>query len=164
MHDEAMKFGLLLESVQVQQKSLEEHLASLKAHTRDLDGVVRDEIRRTLLEELQLLDAETGRAVLALQRMGRAANVRATLWGLALATLATVIPGAALWWITPSTSELGALRSQRAELTRNLKELEKQGARIEWRHCGDSARLCLRIDRAAPSFGPEADFYVVKGY
>ena len=164
MQDEAMKFGLLLESAQVHQRSLEEQLASLKSHTRDLDGVVRDEIRRTLLEELQLLHAETGRAVVALQTMGRAASVRATLWSFVLATLVAAIPGAALWWLTPSAAEVSALREQRNELARNLAELGRQGARIEWRRCGDSGRLCLRVDRSAPTFGPNADFYVAKGY
>jgi hypothetical protein len=38
-----------MESAQVQQKLIDENLAALKAHTRDLDGVVRDEIRRTLI-------------------------------------------------------------------------------------------------------------------
>lgn len=164
MQDEAMKFGLLLESAQVQQRSLDEHLASLKAHTRDLDGVVRDEIRRTLLEELQLLHAETARAALALQKLARAASMRAMLWSLALASLAAAIPGTVLWWLTPSSAEVSALRAQRNELAHNLAELEQQGARIEWRRCGDNGRLCLRVDRAAPTYGPNADFYVVKGY
>ena len=47
-----MKFGLLMESAQAHQKLAETHLERLRAHTQDLDGVVRDEIRRTLVEEL----------------------------------------------------------------------------------------------------------------
>jgi hypothetical protein len=49
MDDATMKFGLLMESAQAHQKLAETHLEQLRAHTRDLDGVVRDEIRRTLV-------------------------------------------------------------------------------------------------------------------
>ena len=42
-----MKFGLLMESAQAHQKLAETHSEQLRAHTQDLDGVVRDEIRRT---------------------------------------------------------------------------------------------------------------------
>ncbi len=53
MDDTTMKFGLLMESAQTHQKLADAHLEKLRAHTRDLDGVVREEIRRTLVEELQ---------------------------------------------------------------------------------------------------------------
>ncbi len=57
-----MKFGLLMESAQAHQKLAEAQLEKLRAHTQDLDSVVRDEIRRTLVEELQMLTAESTRA------------------------------------------------------------------------------------------------------
>jgi thioredoxin-like negative regulator of GroEL len=94
MNDDTMKLGLLMESVQVQQKLVEENLAALKAHTRDLDGIVRDEIRRTLIEEFEALTAEGQRAASALRAMGRAAGLRMAIWSLALSALCTVIPGA----------------------------------------------------------------------
>ena len=56
--DATMKFGLLMESAQTHQKMAETHLERLRAHTEDLDGVVREEIRRTLVEELAELTAE----------------------------------------------------------------------------------------------------------
>ena len=42
--DATMKFGLLMESAQAHQKLAETHLEKLRAHTQDLDGVVREEI------------------------------------------------------------------------------------------------------------------------
>src|SRR5258705_129913 len=75
--DDMLKFGLLMESAQAHQKLAETHLTKLLAHTQGLDDVVRDEIRRTLIEEFQALSAESDRAARALIAMKRAANVRA---------------------------------------------------------------------------------------
>src|SRR5580698_6985545 len=87
--DSTMKFGLLMESAQAHQKLAETHLEELRAHTRDLDGVVRDEIRRTLVEELRTLTAETQRATESLRKIRRGATVRAGLWSIAIAVLCT---------------------------------------------------------------------------
>lgn len=163
MNDDTMKLGLLMESVQVQQKLVEENLASLKAHARDLDGIVRDEIRRTLVEEFESLISESRRAALALQSIGRAASLRTALWSLALSTLCAVIPGALLWWSLPSESQISTLRAQRNELTAGIARLQAAGADVAWRHCGAAQRLCVRIDRTAPAFGDQADFLIVKG-
>jgi hypothetical protein len=164
MNEDTMKFGLLLESAQAHQRSVEQNLESLKAHTRDLDTVVRDEIRRTLIDEMQALSVETNRAMVALRAMGRAASLRALLWSLACASLAALIPGVLLWWSLPSTAELSALRARRDALAASVAHLEQQGGRVDWRHCGEPQRLCVRIDRSAPAYGEAGDFLIVKGY
>jgi len=164
MNDDTMKLGLLMESVQAQQKLVEENLASLKAHARDLDGIVRDEIRRTLVEELESLASESRRAASALQLIGRAVTLRTAVWSLALSTLCTVIPGALLWWNLPSEAQMSALRMQRDELTAGVARLQAAGGGIAWRHCGAAQRVCVRVDRTAPAFGDQADFLIVKGY
>src|SRR5580693_6182931 len=76
MDETTMKFGLLMESAQTHQKLADAHLERLRAHTQDLDGVVREEIRRTLVEELREVTAESNRAVHALRGMKRAAGMR----------------------------------------------------------------------------------------
>jgi hypothetical protein len=162
LHPDLMQLGLLLDTAQAHQQSAEQHLTALKAHTRDLDAIVRDEIRRTLVEELQLLTAEIDKALRALQSLARAATLRAASWSVGLATLAALLPGLALWWCTPSTAELAALRSQRDALMANILRLEAQGARAEWRRCGEAQRLCVRIEHGAPAFGEAGDFYIVK--
>ena len=164
MNDETMKLGLLMESVQVQQKLVEESLASLKAHARDLDGIVRDEIRRTLVEEFESITRESRRAASALQSMGRAVSLRAAVWSLALSALSAVIPGALLWWNLPSQAQMSALRMQRDELTAGIAGLQAAGGGVAWRRCGAAQRLCVRVDRTAPAFGDQADFLIVKGY
>lgn len=163
MDDAIMKFGLLMESAEAHQRLAETHLEKLRAHTQDLDGVVRDEIRRTLTEELQMLTSESNRCVQVLQRIRHGAGVRGALWSVAVAVLCTATPLVIMRWTLPSETEITALRARRDELSASVAALEKKGGRIDWRHCGEAARLCVRIDRKAPVYGDKADFYVVAG-
>jgi hypothetical protein len=163
MDDAGMKFGLLMESAQAHQKLAETHLEKLRAHTQDLDGVVRDEIRRTLTEELQMLSRESARCAQALRRSRHGAGVRTALWSLAIAIVCTATPLAVVRYVLPSENEIAALRVRRDELSAGVAALEKHGGGVDWRHCGEAARLCVRVDRKAPAYGEKADFYVVAG-
>jgi hypothetical protein len=162
--DSTMKFGLLMESAQAHQKLAETHLEELRAHTRDLDGVVRDEIKRTLIEELQMLSVESKRATEALRRIRRSATVRVGVFSLLTAVLCAGIPAAIMRWALPSRSDVAALQARRDQLAANVAALERRGGRIDWRRCGEMTRLCVRVDRKAPAYGEKADFYVVAGY
>lgn len=162
--DATMKFGLLMESAQAHQKLAESNLEKLRVHTQGLDIVVRDEIRRTLIDELQMLTVESKRATEGLRKIGRGATLRGALWSISITLLGAGIPIALMRWSLPSEHEIGLLRARRDEMTTSIAALERQGGRIEWRHCGEKARLCVRVDRKAPAFGDKADFYVVEGY
>jgi len=164
MNDETMSVGLLLESAQTHQKLVEENLQRLKIHAQDLDGIVRDEIRRTLVDELQLVTSETRMAAQALEAMRRAISVRSAIWTLLVTLLCGAAPLALLWAVTPSTAQIVALRAERDELKTNIDRLSRQGARLEWRHCGEAQRLCVRVERTAPAFGEGGDYFIVKGY
>lgn len=162
--DATMKVGLLMESAQVHQKLAEGQLEKLRAHTQDLDAVVRDEIRRTLVEELQMLTAETARATRALQKLRSGAARRGMVLILSGAVLCGLVPIALASWALPSPADIATLRARREELAANVAKLELQGGRIEWRRCGEGRRLCVRVDRKAPSYGEKADYYVIEGY
>jgi hypothetical protein len=164
MDPETVKFGLLMESAQAHQKLAETHLEKLRAHTQDLDGVVRDEIRRTLVEELRMLTTESRRATEVLRNMKRASASRGAIWSIATAILCTAIPIAVMRLVVPSEAEIAALRARRDQLAASVASLEQHGGRIELKHCGEAARLCVRVDRKAPTYGEKADFYVVAGY
>jgi hypothetical protein len=164
MDDATMKLGLLMESAQAHQKSAEVQLEKLRVHTDDLDGVVRGEIRRTLIEELQMLTAESARAAQVLQRVGRTSVVRGTVWSIFMAVLCTGIPAAIMRLALPSEAQITALRVRRDQLAESVAMLERRGGRIDWRRCGAAARLCIRVDRSAPTYGEKADYYVVAGY
>jgi hypothetical protein len=162
--DVTMKMGLLMESAQAHQKLAESQLQKLRAHTQDLDSVVRDEIRRTLVDELQMLTAETNRATQALERVRRRAGRRGSLSNIAMAVVCAMVPVAVAHWVLPTAAQLDSLRARREELSLNVTKLEQAGGRIDWRRCGETRRLCIRVDRSAPTYGDKADFYVVAGY
>jgi hypothetical protein len=162
--DATMKFGLLMESAQAHQRLAEAQLDKLRAHTQDLDDVVRDEIRRTLIEELQMLTAETTRATRALQKVQRGAGAHGALWSFMLALTGVLVPLGVARWALPSAAEVSTLRARRDELSLHISKLEQLGGRIDWRRCGETRRLCVRVDRKAPTYGEKGDYYVIDGY
>jgi hypothetical protein len=157
-----MKLGLLMEAAHAQQTLADAALEKLSAHLRELDTVVRDEIRQTLVEELQIVVNESSRAAEALRGLGRSANLRVALWNLGMTLLCSAMPISLEWWFLPSQSELVALRAKRDQLAANVARLEQRGARIDLRRCGGSDRLCVRVDRKAPVYGEAGDYLVVK--
>jgi hypothetical protein len=164
MDETTMQAGLLMESAQAQQRSAESAIRQLSALTQELDVVVRETLRRAFVEELQALGTAVSRATEALRVMGRAANVRTAVWSTALTITCSVGPAIGAWVLLPSRAEVSRLRDERDALVRRIALLEQGGGRIDLRRCGDTARLCVRVDRAAPAFGKEADYLIVKGY
>jgi hypothetical protein len=164
MGEEAMRLGLLMEAAQAQQRLGRESLERLAAHTRDLEVIVRDEIRRTVAEELGSVASESRRAAESLQRMRRAANVRVLLWTVSIAAVCSGVAVGEAWWMLPSQREIAALRARRDALAANVTRLQDRGGSIDLRRCGARRRLCVRVDRHAPAYGADADYLIVKGY
>lgn len=168
MNDEVMQCGLLMETAQTHQSLIDGALQKLRAHTQDLDGVVREEIRRTLVEELRSLASESKGAACSLRSMAHAANLRVALWSVGTVTLCSAMTVAmivvAARWLLPSRDEITSLTARRDELSLAIAHLEERGGRIDLRRCGDSGRYCVRVDRKAPAFGPKADYLIVAGY
>jgi hypothetical protein len=159
-----MRLGLLMEAAQANQKVAESSLKRLKVATSDFGAIVREEVRRVMLEELQSLAADSKRASDALSEVRRAASVRALMWSIGMTTLCSAIPLSLAYWIVPSRSEISALRARHDELATKIAHLEERGGRIDLRRCGDGARLCVRVDRKAPTYGEQSDYLIVRGY
>lgn len=164
MDETTMKLGLLMEAAQAHHKAAESSLKKLKAAANELAGIVRDEVRRVVTEEFQSLAADGKRASDALHEVHRAANIRALLWSIGMTVLCSAIPLVLACWIIPSRAEISALRAKRDELATQIASLEERGGRIDLRRCGDGARLCVRVDRKAPTYGEQSDYLVVRGY
>lgn len=164
LSDDEMRLGLLMETVQAQQRLGQESLERLAAHTRDLDAVMRDEIRRAVAEALGNLASESRRATESLQRMRRAANARTLLWTVSIAMVCSGVAMGEAWWLLPSQREIAVLRARRDALAANIARLEHRGGMLDIRTCGPRARLCVRVDRNAPAYGTGSDYLVVKGY
>lgn len=164
MSEEVMKVGLLVEAAQAQQRLGKESLERLAAHTRDLDIIVRDEIRRTVAEELGSVAGESRRAAQSLQSVRRAANVRVLLWTVAMAAVCSGVAIGEAWWLLPSPREIAALRTRRDAMVAEIERLQQRGGSADFRRCGAGHRLCVRVDRSAPAYGTGADYLIVKGY
>jgi hypothetical protein len=76
----------------------------------------------------------------------------------------TAIPMLGQWWLLPSPNELASLRARKDELTASIARLDERGGRIDLRRCGGTDRLCVRVDRSAPTYGQSGDYLVIKGY
>lgn len=164
MDDTTMQLGLLMEAAQTHQKSADSTLRRLKATANDLATIVRDEVRGVIVEEFQSLAADSKRASVALREVQRASNVRALVWSLSLTALCSAIPLLLACWLIPSRSEIAVLRARHDELAIKIASLEERGGRIDLRRCGSGGRLCVRVDRKAPSYGEQSDYLVVRGY
>jgi hypothetical protein len=162
--DATLHYGLLLETAQSQQKLIASSLRQLKAHTQELDGIVREQIRCTLVEELGAVVDQSARAVQALRALEHAAQLRFIVWTLAVTLLSGAATALPAWWLLPSPSQIDALRLKREQLAAAVHDLEQRGALLDMRRCGGEQRWCVRVDRHAPAYGEQADYLVVKGY
>ncbi|HEY2275234.1 MAG TPA: hypothetical protein VGH61_07030 [Steroidobacteraceae bacterium] len=163
MDDDAMKLGLLLEGAHEHQRLAQGVLEKLKVHVGELPGLARDEIRATMLDELNALQEDSRRAAETLRRLRYVADLRVALWTLVMTALACAVPLGAAWWVLPSRAEVASLNARRDALEAAVTRLKAQGGELEWRHCGAAQRLCVRVDRKAGAFGESGDFLIVKG-
>lgn len=159
-----MKLGLLMEAAQANQKAADSGLKKLKAVANELATVVREEVRRVMLDEIQCLAADSKRAADALQAVRRAASIRVLIWGFGITAVCSAVPLGLACWIIPSQAQIASLRARRDHLATQIANLEERGGRIDLRRCGQGARLCVRVDRQAPMYGEQSDYLVVRGY
>ena len=89
--DAEVSIGLLMEIAQAHQQLAEASLTKLKEHAVGLDAVVREQIRRTLIEELRGVHLESERAVKSLRRVQKAADLRIVRWSILVAALSAVV-------------------------------------------------------------------------
>ena len=159
-----MQVGLLLETVQRQQHQVEGLLQRLELWSGDLDGVVRESVRHTLVEELQAAAQAARQAGDALQSLHRHAKLRVGIWSLCLMLACAATPVALAWVLVPGRAQIAGLRQQYEDMTARVERLRAEGGRLDVRRCGTAPRLCVRVDRKAPAYGDAGDYLVIKGY
>jgi hypothetical protein len=158
MDETALQTGLLLDLAKQQHATTETALTRLTDHTRHLDDILRDGLRRALTGELATLEVELDEAIAALRAVHRAARWR-TLW---ITPIFAIVGAAAgllpVLALVPSRAEI-------AERQATVATLDARGGALDLKHCALAHRnphLCVRIDKAAGGFGPEGDYYVVR--
>jgi hypothetical protein len=164
MDDTSMKLGLLMEGAHAQQALTESLTEKLRGHLDGLDAVIREELRRTLVEELGSVVAEADRAAESLRRIGRRGLLRHALWTGAVTVLCAYAPIVTMRWLMPSETEIAALQTRRERLQANIELLKSEGGLVDIRRCGAATHLCVRVDRTLPAFGGNADYYVIAGH
>ena len=148
MDDATMKFGLLMESAQAHRKLAETHLDKLRAHTGPGQRGTR---RNTANADRGAANADCGK--LAGGRvLGGSDAAPACASGFpehrGRDSLRAAIPLAIARWFCPRSPKSPGLRARRDELTANVSGWNS-GGRIDWRRCGETRRLCVRVDRGA---------------
>jgi hypothetical protein len=164
VEDSAAKVEVLLQAAEAQQSLAASALEQLREHAARLDATVRDEIRATLIEELRALGEEARAAAATLRALKRGAHLRFLLLSATSAALAAAVPITLAWGFLPTPEEVAQLRAARDGLRAEITQLERQGARIEFSHCGAARRLCVRVEGTAPAYGAAGEFRVLKGY
>jgi type VI protein secretion system component VasF len=91
LSDGRASIGLLMEIARTHQELAGATLARLREHTAGLDVVVREQIRRTLIDELRGVHLECQRAVESLRRVHRAADLRILWWSVLIAALSAAV-------------------------------------------------------------------------
>ncbi|HTY49273.1 MAG TPA: hypothetical protein VMB48_06245 [Steroidobacteraceae bacterium] len=161
--EEALRIGALLDAAERQQRAVQEAVSHLAAQADALDSVLREQVREVLLSEFRALGDAGQTAARALEGVRRAAGMRLALWSIAVAVCSAAVPLAVGRLLLPTPEELGRLRRESASLAATVAQLRAQGGGIDLRRCGSPPRLCVRVDRSAPSFGRQGDYLVVKG-
>jgi len=131
---------------------------------RELEQAVRHEVRAAFVEEFEALGQAGRRAAEALEAVRRVASLRLALWVIVVVGCCSLIPLAMIRVAVPTRAELIRLRSERDSLKLQVAQLAQRGGRIDLRQCGRDGRLCARVERSAPRYGTDGDYYVLKGY
>lgn len=110
-----------------------------------------------------------------LKRLGKSKwKNRLAIFLTILLTLATICGGS--WGLMRYQSgktvaqirQLETLRREEQAMRANLAALQSQGGRLKWNRCGSKAgqtgRLCVKIDRAAGTFGANSEWMIPEGY
>ena len=101
-----MKLGLLMETAQTQQRVIASSLKQLKAHTQELDNIVREQIRRTLAEEFGALIEEAAQAAQLLGALKQAARWQFASWTVLATVLVSAMSMLCVWCLVPSNAQI----------------------------------------------------------
>jgi hypothetical protein len=154
----APEIGRILETVHAQQSQIHGMLASLDSRARDLDSTLGEAVQRAFMDAAGLRAAEK------LTEVHRATGLHFARWSFAIVSACALVPAALSWLLMPSSTQLIQARRTAEQLSTQVALLSREGGRIDLRHCGETQRLCVRVDRKSPFYGENADYMVVKGY
>jgi hypothetical protein len=151
------EIAMVFAAAQTQQQMAEAAIEQLKSHTQQLEPLVRETIRRALLDRLHALRVETDRALTGLQELHRAALPRAfwfTLGSAGLRPRRKPDPGRVFH------SLAGGNRAAAGD-ARCTHGLRRPGPTVALREPARRAEAVYSADPAAGAFGVARDYYLV---
>ncbi|MGC8518106.1 MAG: hypothetical protein ACP5P4_06195 [Steroidobacteraceae bacterium] len=159
---ESLEVGLLLDTVQSQQRLAGETLAQLDVQLQSLERVVRAEVARAAHEAFLEISVEADEVRARLGGLHRTLGTRTAVWSVAAALASAVVAVLAVRLLTPTSAQIDALRARRALFAADIRRLREYGGAVELRRCGARGRLCVRVQRTGPAFGAHGNFLLVK--
>lgn len=150
--------GGVLETVHAQQSQIHGLLATLDSRSRDLDATLGDAVQRAFMDAAGLRAAEK------LSQVHRATGVRFARWSFGVVSMCALVPALLSWLLMPSRAQLMQARQTMEQLSAGVAQLSREGGRIDLRRCGQTNRLCVRVDRKSSYYGPNADYMILEGY
>jgi hypothetical protein len=149
--------AMLFAAAQTQQQMADAAIERLQSHAQQLDALVRDAVRRAVLDGIRDLRAESERTLAGLRELHRAALPRAfwiTLGSAAFGLAASLILGVCFI----------LSREEIAQRQATLATLIASGAQAQLSRCASphgAPKLCIRVDPTAGPFGVAHDYYLV---
>jgi hypothetical protein len=154
----AVDLTRVLETVNAQQSQVSGLLETLDSRSRDLDAAVGEAVQRALTNAAGLRAAEK------LAQIHRATGVHFARWSLGIVSTCALVPTVLSWMLLPSSAQLTQARQTLQQLSAGIAALSREGGRTQLRYCGETKRLCVRVDRKSPFYGEDADYMIVRGY
>jgi hypothetical protein len=166
MDDEAqeLKIAALIDAADAAQARALEAIDALSVTRAGLQQAVAQAARVSTQEALKSLHGELERAQRVVINLQRLSLWRAAWQHAMVALVAIVITLVAVSWYVPSVSDMQVLRTEKAQLTAAIADLEQRGAKLQISHCGPERRLCVAVQDYAGIYGKDGDYRIAKGY
>lgn len=178
MQDEKI-FSLMAQAEDIQghavklQAATEEALKSLQGVTQDALKRLPDAAQRAFEGAARESSMEASKSLQeAATRAEEAAKRLSAVWlqqGVFLVAIAIVLMAGfyfgSKFLLASTMNDLATAREEVAELQKTVDKLSSKGGKAQISSCGDSRRLCIRIDSKAGNFGDNSEQYrVIYGY
>jgi len=135
-----------------------------KAQAADTEKAVRSAFENyedALIEALNESERKTSAAIRAQSRNLQRTALRSWLAVTIPVCLSLLLGAGAIaamsWYITGQINEIASHNA-------TLERLAQEGGAIQLTHCGESRRLCAKIDPSATAYGQNGEYRILEGY
>lgn len=165
MDEQERKLGMLLaafDEINAAVKATHERFEQSIRHIGPLAG---EAMKGAVSRELGAVREEVEHTTVALRAMIRAANWRTALVGGVLVIAAVTVTLIGFWLLVPSRQDLITQRAEYQQRLATIELLNSRGGHADVKTCGpQNEHLCVRVVPLMGRYGPEKDYFVIRGY